>query len=342
VAPIDEDEIGARLSEGFGLLEDGDLEGAAALLAELERHAPEDPEVVTFAGLVAAAEGDVERGLALFGRAAAMDEEYASPLIHAAELHLYSRDDAAAAIEACDLALDRVEDDEELAEAVLLKADALVAAERASEARDVLEELYGLSELDPDVLCAAGHVLLGAKDPRAAERAFRAALERDETWADAHHGLGCVYEETGDRGRMVEAWLRTRQLDLAAPFEPWHLTAEEFERIAEAAMAELPAEVLALLANVPVMIDDVPSEDIIREGYDPRLLGLFSGVPLPHKSHITEQSTQIDSVLLFQRNLERMAGSDEELAEEIRITVLHETAHFFGLEDDDLHELGLG
>jgi predicted Zn-dependent protease with MMP-like domain/Flp pilus assembly protein TadD len=342
VHPKDEDELGERIAEGWDLLQDGDLDGATAVLATLLAAAPDEPEVITFSGVIAAATGEPERGLELLGRAAELDEEYASPLIHAAELHLYSLDDPAAALAACDRALERVEDDEDLADTVLLKAEALVAAERGGEARDVLEELHGCAVEDPGVFCSAGHVLLAAEDPRAAERAFRAALALDADWADAHHGLGCVHEQAGDRARMIEAWLRTRELDLASEPEPWHLSTDEFERIAEAAMAELPPEVLALLANVPVMIDDVPSEDVIREGYDPRLLGLFSGVPLPEKSHVMGTSTQLDSVLLYQRNLERMAGSDEELAEEIRITVLHETAHFFGLEDEDLDEIGLG
>ena len=50
----------------------------------------------------------------------------------------------------------------------------------------------------------------------------------------------------------------------------------------------------------------------------------------------------LDAIHLFQRNLEAAAGSREELEDEIRITVLHETAHFFGLEDDDLEAIGLG
>jgi predicted Zn-dependent protease with MMP-like domain len=60
-----------------------------------------------------------------------------------------------------------------------------------------------------------------------------------------------------------------------------------------------------------------------------------------------EQSTtngppHVDVIHLFQRNLERETTGEEQLAEQIRITVLHETAHFFGYEDDRLEELGLG
>jgi predicted Zn-dependent protease with MMP-like domain len=89
---------------------------------------------------------------------------------------------------------------------------------------------------------------------------------------------------------------------------------------------------------VPILIDDMPSEDIIADGFDPRLLGLFQGTPMPEDGALAPTVTNI---LLFKRNLERFAEDEEHLAEEIRITVLHETAHYFGLDEDDLEALGL-
>ena len=54
-----------------------------------------------------------------------------------------------------------------------------------------------------------------------------------------------------------------------------------------------------------------------------------------------ELEPSITTIHLFKRNLERIAGDLDELAEEVRITVLHETAHYFGLDDEDLERLGL-
>jgi predicted Zn-dependent protease with MMP-like domain len=160
-------------------------------------------------------------------------------------------------------------------------------------------------------------------------------------WADGYHGLGMVYAERGDHERMTAAWLRVRELDLEALPSPLHMELDEFERLAEAALAELPEDARALLENVPVLIDTMPSEELIAEGTDPRLLGLFTGVPLPEKSIASNQVPHLDAIYLFQHNLESSCYSPEHLAEEIRITVLHETAHFFGLEDDDLGKIGL-
>jgi predicted Zn-dependent protease with MMP-like domain len=80
----------------------------------------------------------------------------------------------------------------------------------------------------------------------------------------------------------------------------------------------------------------------VREGVDPRLLGLFSGVPLPDKTAVGPPAPVLDAIHLFQHNLERACRDREQLRAEIRITVLHETAHFFGLDDEDLEKLGLG
>ena len=70
-------------------------------------------------------------------------------------------------------------------------------------------------------------------------------------------------------------------------------------------------------------------------------LGLFNGTAYPDASHLGGQPG-LTQILIFRRNLERMAGSDEELREEIRTTLIHETGHFFGLGDEELEGVGLG
>lgn len=332
------------VERGWELLEAGDFDGAEATLRKASRQDPDDPEVLCLAGAIAAMRGEVEEALDLLARAAEADPEYAHPLLQAGELELNSRGDAAAARRLAERALAVAQGDEEQADALLLRAEAELEEEEDGDrlARATMLAVERLDLVDPVLLTRAGSVYLSLEELRRAERAFLAAIEIDATQADAHHSLGLIYEERGDQEAMVKAWLDTRRLDLAAPEPPWHLAPAEFEAIAEAAMEELPDEVIARLENVPILIEDLPAEDLVAEGYDPRLLGLFSGVPLPDKSHVSGAAPVIDSVHLYQRNIERHAADREELAEEIRITVIHETAHFFGLDDDDLEELGLG
>lgn len=349
--------IADDIARGWALLEEGDLEGARAAHGQARRRAenvrkrsgaePEEAgELWALGGSISEHDGDAEAAMEAYREAHARAPKEPRYLLWAAELALEPFDDPETAVDLCNKALDVAADDEDLVHAILLKVEALIGLGRGEgeddEAREMLGELAGCTIEEPEVWCRAGDLHLALGDLDAAERSYAAAVALDDAWADGHHGLGMVYAERGDHASMTRAWLRVRALDLAALPSPLHMEGDEFERLAEAALAELPAEARALLENVPVMIDDMPSEELVADGTDPRLLGLFTGVPLPEKSTASGQVPQIDAIYLFQRNLESSSYSTEHLAEEIRITVLHETAHFFGLEDDDLGKIGLG
>jgi predicted Zn-dependent protease with MMP-like domain len=162
---------------------------------------------------------------------------------------------------------------------------------------------------------------------------------KDESFAtDALHLLGRIHEASGDRDGMIAAWQQVRSADLAAPDGPVAISDDELERIASEALHELPAVAREKLEHVPILIDDVPSTELVAEGFDPRTLGVIEG---PTLADVGEVATTATHIRLFKKNLERIAHDLDELAEEVRITVLHETAHYFGLEDDDLAKIGL-
>jgi len=259
-------------------------------------------------------------------------------------LALYSDDpDPERALDFSNGALAVVVDDDYFIEAVVLHAEAQLASGEGKEAaRTTLAELDHCRTDHSELLARSGELLFSLGEVDRAERAYRAALAADDQLADAYYGLGKVLEERQDYMGMVVVWLKTLELDRESPPPPFGVSEEELAAIAEKALAELPRPVLDRLENVPVMIAEWPSEDLVRQGVEPRLLGLFSGLPLPHKSHLGGQQSTLDTIHLFHRNLESIARNADELAEEIRITVLHETAHFFGLEDEDLEEIGLG
>lgn len=354
--------ISDEIANGWELLDLGDVDGARAALerarALADREvkgrgsngagggADADPDILFLGGVIAEHEGEFETAMEACLRAHAIDPEEPAYPLYAAEIALGAFDQPEAAIELCDKALDLVTEDEELVGAILLKVEALISLGNPegedSEARELLDELAGCALEDPAIWCRLGDLRLALGDMDAAEQAYSSAVNMDEGYADALHGLGMIYQERGDNARMVDAWQRVRTLDLAAPPPELHLDAEEFERVAEAALAELPQLAIDRLENVPVLVEDVPSEELVADGVDPRLLGLFSGVPLSEKSSVGGQVPTLDAIHLFQRNLERLADNLDDLAEEIRITVLHETAHFFGLDDDDLEGMGLG
>ncbi len=186
--------------------------------------------------------------------------------------------------------------------------------------------------------------LLDQGAPGEAAGLLRPLLERGvsrlDQRADLHHLLGEVCEDLGDRDGMVAEWLEARRLDAAGDAAARTLGDAEFARVAQDALDELPQPILERLRNVPVIADDRPSEEMVRDGIDPRILGLFHGLSMPRES--TLGPGYPDTIHLFQRNIERVSADERELRAEIRVTVLHETAHYFGFDEDELRRLGLG
>jgi predicted Zn-dependent protease with MMP-like domain len=108
---------------------------------------------------------------------------------------------------------------------------------------------------------------------------------------------------------------------------------EEFEQLVAEALDGIPPELASLIDNVVVLVEPEPSSD------DPDLLGVYVGVPLTDRdSNYTFVAP--DRILVYRGPLLRMCESAEELVEEVRITVVHEIAHHFGIDDDELHDLG--
>lgn len=323
-------------------IEEGRLEEAERALANVRRKRPDLPELAFVEGDLALAKGDVDRAIERYGDAAARDPEWPEPRIAMGWAEL-ERDDVEAASEIAEEALEAWGEDPAVAvEALLLAAAARLADEDLEGAAARLSEVVALEPDDPELLfeLAEGWHAVGRPDRE--EEAYRAVLAIDPSDPDALYGLGGCLHERGAREEATEAWLRVRELDLAEPRPEHPLTEGELEEITERALRELPEHVRERLANVPILVEDLPSEELVREGVDPRLLGLFTGTPLPHKTHLEGSPTSPDAAILYVRNLESAFGDREELVEQVRVTILHETAHFFGLEDEDLEELGLG
>ena len=114
------------------------------------------------------------------------------------------------------------------------------------------------------------------------------------------------------------------------------LTPEHFDAIVEEALDEVPHELMAMLDNVAFFVEDEPPAD------DPDLLGIYEGTPLTERGSWYEAGTLPDRILLFRGPLTRMCDDEDDLREEIAVTVVHEIAHHFGIEEATLHDLGWG
>ena len=163
-------------------------------------------------------------------------------------------------------------------------------------------------------------------------------------FAMAHDLLSRILDHLGDAKGAVEASEVAAELDPENFPEPLEVNDEEFDLLVERAVGDLPAKVRAKLEEIPVLVQALPSAEMLNEAnppLTPDLLGLFVG------RHIFAQlPTAVPgapgAIYLFRKNLLRACEDREELAREVRITVQHEVGHLLGLDEDELEDWGLG
>jgi predicted Zn-dependent protease with MMP-like domain len=120
------------------------------------------------------------------------------------------------------------------------------------------------------------------------------------------------------------------------------LSRAEFERLVVQAVESLPRKFLRRLENVDVVVEDEPTEeDLELAGIEPggTLLGLYHGVPQSQRGPWYGNLLP-DRIVIYQRPIEAVARDRREIRKEIRITIMHEIGHYFGLAEDDLAEAG--
>jgi len=112
------------------------------------------------------------------------------------------------------------------------------------------------------------------------------------------------------------------------------MTREDFEMAVSEGLDLVPADLAAQMDNVVVLVeDDAPTED-------PELLGLYEGVPLTERDHMWAAGALPDRITIFRNPTLAICDTRDDVVEEVAVTVVHEIAHHFGIDDDRLHELG--
>ena len=119
---------------------------------------------------------------------------------------------------------------------------------------------------------------------------------------------------------------------------------DQMRQIVEKILQELPDEMRLRAAEITFFIEDWPDQTVLEEsGVEDRseLLGFYRGIPLPERSQDYAADLP-DSIYLFRRPIvQEAADADAQVERVIRETAIHEIAHFFGYDDEDLDELGL-
>ena len=115
---------------------------------------------------------------------------------------------------------------------------------------------------------------------------------------------------------------------------PVEMSVERFEELVGEALDEVPEELLGLMNNVVILVEDDPPP-----GED--LLGLYEGHALTDRGW-DYAGVLPDRILIYRRPILRICDTDEDVVEEVAVTVVHEIAHHFGIDDERLHALGWG
>lgn len=192
---------------------------------------------------------------------------------------------------------------------------------------------------DVEDLLRQGERALADGDADIAVRILRGAVARAPDDADVRHALALAHEARGDVVSMTRELLQVRLLDAEADRRHGIGSANEMrfiEDVANEVMARLPEPFRSHLSHVPVMLEKRPSLGLVRSGFDPRALGMFEGA-----SVLDEEIESPTRVVLFTHNLLAVARDEDDLAEQVEITILHEVGHYFGLEEEDMERLEL-
>jgi predicted Zn-dependent protease with MMP-like domain/Tfp pilus assembly protein PilF len=333
------------LEAAWDALEAGDV---ATARRRAERLPADEAETLLLLAACCREEDDAPQALALLRRATKADPEWATPELWIAELLAAAPETAEEAMGHVERALDLADEEDEYLSALVLKAGLEAELGEVDEARRTLGDLppADVALGDPDLALEIADLYLALGEPVVARERLRTLTAAAPDLGDAWYALGCAASDLGDDKEMRAAWKRAWALDTAPPDgdargeEPGRLSEEEVSAVAERALAELPERARALLRDVPIVVADLPAEADVDAGLDPRALGLFSGTTYPDMPHVGGQPG-LSQIVLFRQNLERVAASAEELREEIRTTLLHETGHFFGMDEADLENMGL-
>jgi predicted Zn-dependent protease with MMP-like domain len=113
------------------------------------------------------------------------------------------------------------------------------------------------------------------------------------------------------------------------------MSLERFEELVGEALDEVPPQLLGLMNNVVILVADDPPKD------DPDLLGLYEGYALTDRGW-NYSGVLPDRITIYRNPILHICDSDDDVVEEVAVTVVHEIAHHFGIDDERLHDLGWG
>jgi predicted Zn-dependent protease with MMP-like domain len=176
------------------------------------------------------------------------------------------------------------------------------------------------------------------------EALFRQVMETEEDKTPVQYGLAQVLEHLGQYAEAEKHYEAAYRGDPESYPLPTRMRRNAFVKVVREAMDALPEELRVHLNDVPVVVQDLPEKGVLvdaeGEEVSPTVQGMFVGHTLRDRSVFSTPQVA-PTIFIYQRNLERMCFSREELIHEIALTLYHELGHYLGLEEDELEARGL-
>ena len=336
------DQFSAHLDRGWDLAQKGDAAGASACARRALELDPDSPEVHNLLGFTAALRGDADEALEHYRQAIALDDTYFEAMLNAAEVLIHPLGEWDEAASFCDDAYELAETDEEVADCMLLKVDALMAKGDADAARKALALIPDGPFESPSYIFLIGRAYYELGDVERAAPLIEEAAKSDPENVDAQYYLGLVRDERGDVRGATEAFLRARQLDVAKGAPSWAPPPQAFAEAVRSALGRLDVILARYVREAEVYVTEVPGVELVVDGVDPRALLLIDTPPPP--SPEDDGPPRPTRLFVYQRNVERVAGSAQAVEDELVGALEREITAVFlektpGAQPSDKHQL---
>lgn len=332
----------AVLEEGEDYYDEGDYASALDRFDRAVSLSPKNADAHNSRGNALMMLGRYEDALQSFEQALRLDAGFMKAALNRAELLVDYLGRAREGEDVCNRLLKRPLDLYDAADAYFVKAKAGLGAGDLRRALSMVDKGLDLSPGRAEFASLRGGILFEQGNYRKALVEFDRVLKQVPDDPDVHYRRGLVLEKLGREADARAAFARATEIDPEHYPLPAEISPAECERIVEEVIEGLAPEIRRFLENVPIQIEDFASRRTVAEdNVSPQVLGLFVGTPYHDKTSIS-QALGPDVIFIYRKSLEKIAGTREELAEEIRKTVLHEVGHYLGFEEHELHDLGFG
>ena len=298
------DQFSAHIDRGWELVQKDDTRGAEASARQALDLDPQSPEAHNLLGFIAALEGDADEAIEYYRQAIALDDTYLEAMLNAAEVYIHPLGQFDDAINLCEQALQLTESDEEITDTMLLMFDATLGKGDLEKARSVALRIPSGPYENPNHAFLVGRALFEIGEVACAAPLIEESVTTDPMHAEAWYYLGLVRDDQDDPSGATEAFLRTRELDLATPPVPWTSPRDLFSEAVTGALQALAPELRSFVEKADVFVGDVPGIELVADGVDPRALVLLDDLATPEMP-----DPPCGRIFIYQSNVERAAGN---------------------------------